>query len=182
MAAQPKVKSAPFSVGLFFEFSLLIMLASGFLAMAGSGALDWPSLLATGAAISLRALRLLDVVRFELPPQWISVATLLYILFFPADYYFISRDFLQATIHLVVFVASVKIVSAKTRRDFFFVKVIALLEMLSAALISTNPSFFLFLAVFLLSTVAALASGEIRDASQRSAAQALCLPAASAPG
>jgi transglutaminase-like putative cysteine protease len=157
---------------LFFEFSLLTMLASGYLAMAGSGALDWASLLAAGAAIVLRALRLLDVFRFDLPPRWISLATLAYILFFPLDYYVISKDFLAATIHLVVFVASVKIVSAQTRRDFFFVKIIALLEMLAAALISSNPSFFLFLAVFLLSTVAALTSGEIRDASQRAAAQA----------
>lgn len=177
MAAHRPVKSAPIPVELFFEFSLLTMLASGYLAMAGSGALDWPSLLAAGSAIALRALRLFNLIRFEIPPRWIAIATLLYILFFPLDYYFVSRDFLISTVHLVVFVASVKIVSATTRRDFFLVKVIALLEMLSAALLSTNPSFFVFLAIFLLSTVAAFVSGEIRDASQRAGALPAQLPA-----
>ena len=45
---------------------------------------------------------------------------------------------------------------------------IAFLELLAASVFSSGPSFFFFLALFLLSAVATFSSGEIRHASQRS--------------
>lgn len=176
MASSRPLKPAPVSVENFFEFSILIMVTSGYLAMLGSGTLDLPSAVCAGLAILLRFLLLAGFVHYEIPPRWVSLATLAYILFYPVDYYLLSRDFLTATVHLVVFVAAVKILSARSTRDYIFVKVIALLEMLAAALLSTNPTFFVFLATFLLSTVAAFTSGEIRAASIRHSPQNRALP------
>ena len=47
----------------FFQISIWVMLASGYLAIAGSGALDIPSVLVTGAALLLRALVLAGLVK-----------------------------------------------------------------------------------------------------------------------
>lgn len=171
--AQPQPVSAPpqlrrgrafdvASIDRFYEWSLWVMLASGYCAVAGSGALDAPSLVSGAATLIARALLQAGLLRFEIPPRWVSIATLCYILFFPLDYWFVSRDFLSATVHLVFFVAIVKLLTARSRRDFLLLGVIAFLELLAASILSSNVSFFVFLTVFLAASVAAFASGEIR--------------------
>ena len=44
------VTAAPHVVNRFFEFSLLGMLAAGYFAVLGSGALDWPTAARAGIA------------------------------------------------------------------------------------------------------------------------------------
>ena len=64
--------------------------------------------------------------------------------------------------HLVFFLAVLKILTASTNRDNLYIAVIAFLELLAAAILSINFNFFLCLALFLLFAIAALTSGEIR--------------------
>jgi transglutaminase-like putative cysteine protease len=71
-------------------------------------------------------------------------------------------------VHLVFFLAVVKILTATTERDYFYVKIIAFLELLAASILSANANFFLFLALFLLFGVATFAASEIRRAALRS--------------
>ncbi len=54
-----------------------------------------------------------------------------------------------------------KILTARTLRDFTFVKAIAVMALLAAAVLSVSLTFFAFLAVFLLFTIATLSSGEV---------------------
>lgn len=145
----------------FSQFSLLGMLASGFLAVLGSGYLDWPTGILALAALCLRALTIAGVVSLDIPGRLIAAVTLLYIGFFPIDYFYLSQEFFPAGIHLIFFLGSVKILTAKTPRDFTYVKVIAVMALLAAAVLSVSLAFFAFLAVFLLFTVAALSSGEV---------------------
>jgi transglutaminase-like putative cysteine protease len=90
------------------------------------------------------------------------VAAVAYAGFFPIDYFLLSHDFLSSTVHLVFFLAVVKILTARTNRDNLYIAVIAFLELLAAAILSINFTFFLCLALFLLFAIAALTSGEIR--------------------
>jgi hypothetical protein len=53
-------------------------------------------------------------------------------------------------------------VTARTTRDYGYLKIIAGLELLAAAILSFQMSFFFFLALFLLCTIATFSSGEIR--------------------
>jgi protein-glutamine gamma-glutamyltransferase len=154
-------------VDQFFELSLLGLLGSGFLAVAGSGYLDAPTLVLTSAALITRALMVAGVVYFEPPPAIITAVTLAYIGFYPIDYFFVSRAFIPAAIHLVFFVAVVKILTARTNRDYLFLKVIAFLELLAACIVSASFNFFLFLLLFLVLGVATFASSEIRQSRQR---------------
>src|ERR1700683_2897628 len=154
-------------VDRFFELSLLGLLASGFLAVAGSGSLDTPTLVLTSAALIIRAFMVAGVVRFDPPPAIVTAVTLAYIGFYPIDYFFISRAFIPAAIHLVFFVAVVKILTARTNRDYLFLKVIAFLALLAPCIVSASLNFFVFLLLFLVLGVATFASSEIRQSRQR---------------
>jgi transglutaminase-like putative cysteine protease len=148
-------------VDRFFQFSLLGMLASGYFAVLGSGYMDTPTAVLTLAALCLRALMIAGVVKFEIPGRVVAALTLLYIGFYPLDYFYISGGFLRAAPHLIFFLGSVKILTAKTRRDFMFVKTIAVMALLAAAVLSVSLAFFAFLTVFLLFSIATLSSGEV---------------------
>ncbi|MGI8746467.1 MAG: transglutaminase TgpA family protein [Bryobacteraceae bacterium] len=153
-------------VDRFFEFSLLGLLTSGYLAVVGSGYLDTPTVLLTAAALLLRGLLVSGLIQYRIPPGVIAAVTLGYMGFYPVDYAFVSRAFLPATVHLVFFIAIVKILTATTNRDYIFVKLIAFMELLAACVLSSSINFFLFLALFLLLGVATFASSEIRRSAQ----------------
>lgn len=159
--------AAPSSVDRFFQFSLLGLLLSGFLAVAGSGYLDTPTLCATATALALRALVAAGVVRINLPSGMVTALTLAYIGFYPIDYFYISQNFIPAAVHLVFFVAVVKIVTGRSNRDYLFLKMIAFMELLAACVLSTRFNFFVFLLLFLVLGVATFASDEIRQSRER---------------
>lgn len=162
----------PGGVERFYQVSLFGMLASGYFAVLGSQALDWPTALLAGAALAVRAIQLGGWLELEIPERRVTAATIAYIFFFAADYFFLSREFLAATVHLVFYVAIVKLLTARTGRDFLFLELIAFLELLAASVLSSNPSFFFFLILFLFFTIGAFASGEIRRAAGSGPARA----------
>src|ERR1035437_4930522 len=153
---------AAVSVERFFQFSLLGLVASGYLAVAASGFLDAPTIALTTTGLLLRAILICGLVRLNLSDRLTTIVTIAYAGFFVADYFLLSRDFLVATVHLLFFLAVMKILTAKSNRDYLYTAVIAFLELLAAAILSTNFNFFLFLALYLLFAIAALTSGEIR--------------------
>src|SRR5689334_20134098 len=105
--------SAAVSVERFFQFSLLGLVASGYLAVAGSGYLDVPTIALMAAGLMLRALLIYGVVRLEISERAATLATVAYSGFYLLDYFFLSRAFLGATVHLVFFLAVVKILTAR---------------------------------------------------------------------
>src|SRR5450432_2217221 len=164
--------SAAISVERFFQFSLLGLVARGYLAVAGSGYLDTPTIALTTAGLLIRAILICGLVRWNLSDRLTTIVTIAYAGFFVADYFLLSRDFLAATVHLLFFLAVMKILTATSNRDYLYTAVIAFLELLAAAILSINFNFFLFLALYLLFAIAALTSGEIRRSMNRSKATA----------
>jgi protein-glutamine gamma-glutamyltransferase len=164
--------SAAASVERFFQFSLLGLVTSGYLAVAGSGYLDTPTVALTGAGLLLRALLISGLLQFDISERTTTVFAISYIGFFAIDYLALSRDLLTATVHLVFFLAVMKILTAKTNRDYLYTAAIAFLELLAAAILSVDLNFFLFLALYLLFAMATLTSGEIRRSMQRAATTA----------
>ena len=160
------------SVERFFQFSLLGLVASGCLAVAGSGYLDTPTVVLTTAGLLLRAILICGWLRFEVSERATTFATLAYSGFFLLDYLALSRDFHSATVHLLFFLAVMKILTARTNRDYLYTATIAFLELLSAAILSVNFNFFLFLALYLLFAIAALTGAEIRRSMNRATATA----------
>jgi transglutaminase-like putative cysteine protease len=158
----PEATKGHSSVESFFQFSLLGLVASGYLAVAGSGYLDTPTIVLTATGLLLRGLLIYGFVRLDISERVSTLITISYTGFYLLDYFFLSREFLPATVHLVFFLAVMKILTAKTNRDHLYTAVIAFLELLAAAIISVNFNFFVFLALYLLFAMAALTSGEIR--------------------
>jgi transglutaminase-like putative cysteine protease len=158
----PAPSAPPKTVERFFEFSLLGMLASGYFAVATSGYLDWPTAGVTLAALSLRALMAAGVVTLRLPTRLADALALTFAGFYPLDYFYISGAFLPATVHFIFFLLVSKVLTARTTRDFTYLKLLATLELLAAAILSTSLSFFAFLALFILFAIASFSSGEVR--------------------
>jgi hypothetical protein len=145
----------------FFQFSLLGVVASGYFALVDTGYLDRPALVLTFLGLLVRALAISGVIRLPLTPRHASLAAVAYLAFLPIDYYLISRDFLTATVHGVCFLAVAKILTARTARDYAFTGVISFIELVAAALLSSQASFFGWLVLYTAFAIAAFASGEI---------------------
>src|SRR6516162_4223093 len=93
------------SVERFFQSSLLGLVASGYLAVAGSGYLDAPTIVLAAGGLLLRLLAIYDLVRLDISPRASTLITIGYTGFYLLDYFLLSRDFLAATVHLVFFLA-----------------------------------------------------------------------------
>jgi hypothetical protein len=155
----------PRAVSRFFEFSLLGMLTTGFIAVAASGTLDWLPMLLGAMSLVARALMITNVLEFRIPPRAVAAAALAYLGFFPVDFYYLSGTFLAATVHMVFFLAILKLLTAKSARDYGYLKVIAGLELISAAVLSSGITFLICLALFVLLAIANFAASEVRAAS-----------------
>ena len=154
-------------IDIFFEWSLLGLVASGYFAVAGSGFIDQPTVILAGLGLLLRALIVARIVRVQIPAGVQLSIAIGYIGFYPIDYFFLSKEFLASTVHLVFFLAVFHILTASSMRDFFFVKMIAFLEILAATVLSASANFFLFLALFLLFGIASFCCSEIRRSAAR---------------
>ena len=146
----------------YFELSVLGLVSSGYLAVLGSGYLDAPTAVAVALWLVLRALMVVGALRFTISGRATAALTIAYIAFYPLDYFLLSRSFVTATVHLVFFLAVVKVLTAHATRDYAFLGIIGSLELLAASILSANLTFFVFLAAFLIFGVAAFSSAEIR--------------------
>lgn len=154
--------AAALSVERFSEFALLGLAGCGFLAVAGSGYLDAPTIAFTAAALLLRALIVAELMPLRISNRAVTVACLAYAGVFLADYLIFSQKLVDATTHLLFFLAALKILTVSTRRDRFFLAFISFAELIAGAVLSVNLNFFAFLALYLFFAIAALTSGEIR--------------------
>src|SRR5260370_38452253 len=154
----------------FFQFSLLGVGAGGFFGVVGSGFLDLPTTLLMAAALVIRAFYSAGLLYYRVPPRLVTFATIAYIAVYAMDDAWISRSFVPATVHLIFFLAIVKVLTATTTRDYFFLKLVAFSGLLPACVLSSRLNFFLFLVVFLVLGVATFTSSEIRRSSQTGSA------------
>jgi len=156
------------SVERFFQFSLLGLVGTGFLALETTHRIDRPTTIITLTALFARAAFISGLARFNIPGRIISALALGYVGFYFADLALISQDFLTATVHGICFLAGLKILTANSARDFAYAGVVAFLELVGAALLSFQATFFVYLVIFVLFAIAALASAEIRRGLRRS--------------
>ena len=163
----PAPSAPPKPVERFFEFSLLGMLASGYFAVATSGYLDWPTAVLTLSALCLRTLMAAGILDVRISGRLTDTLALCFVAFYPLDYFYISGTFLPATVHFIFFLLVCKVLTARSTRDFTYLKLLAGLELLAAAILSTSLSFFAFLALFMLFTIASFTSGEVRVSTLR---------------
>jgi hypothetical protein len=151
----------------FFQFSMIGLVGSGFLALAGSGHLDTPTSALVCAGLLVRVAMVMGWIRLKFSGGAIAAVAAGYIGLYALDLFVISREAFTATVHGVCFIALLKIVTAESDRDYGYVGIIAFLELLTAALLSFRATFFAWLALFVFFAIAAFTSSEIRASLRR---------------
>ncbi len=151
----------------YFEIALYLLVFTGFGTLVSTGGLSIGTALVVTSALLVRGYMLLARQAWLIPESWTAWLTLGYVGFYLADYFLISRGFLDATVHLVLFVMVVRLFSARRNRDFYFLSVIAFLMVLSAALLTVDSIFLLSFAVFMLTAVVSFILMEMRHISAK---------------
>ncbi len=137
----------------YFNVALYLLVVCGFGALASTGGLDLPALVLVGLALAFRGYQLLTRREFVIPERWTTLLTLIYVFVYLADYFFLSRSFLAATVHLVLFTMVVRLFSLQRTRDHYMLAVLSFLMVLAAAVLTVGSVFLLSFAIFLLIAV-----------------------------
>ena len=109
----------------YFNVALYVLVVCGFGALASTGGLDLPALILVGLALALRGYQLLTRHEFAIPERWTTFLTLIYVAVGFADYLFLSRSFLTATVHLALFLMVVRLFSLQRTRDHYMLAVLS---------------------------------------------------------
>jgi transglutaminase-like putative cysteine protease len=157
----------------YFSAALYLLVLSGFGALASTGGLDLPAVILVGLALLLRGVQLLSRREFTIPERWTTYLTLIYAVIYLADYFYLSRGFLAATVHLVLFAMVVRLFSLQRTRDHYMLAALSFLMVLAAAVLTVDSVFLFTFAGFLLVAVVTFILMEMRHsvASERAHAQ-----------
>src|SRR5690349_6208782 len=135
-------KTAGLSVGAgrtvadYFQGALFLLVVTGFVTLVSTGRLDTFTVGAVSMALLARAYLILRGPVLMVPERWTSYLTLLYVLFYAADVFFLSGSFVTASVHLVLFSMVVKIFSVQRDRDHVYLAILSFLEVLAAAVLT----------------------------------------------
>jgi len=151
----------------YFEVALYLLVLTGFGTLASTGKLSFWTVFLVGAALLLRGYLLASRHSLLIPERWTTVLTLAYVAFAVADYFLLSSGFLDASVHLVLFVMVVRLFSAQRERDYYFLSVLAFLMVLSAAVLTVDSTFVLAFAGFMLTAVVTFILMEMRHVSTK---------------
>ena len=109
----------------YFNVALYLLVLTGFGALASTGGLDLPAVLLVAGALAVRGFQLLTRREFIIPERWTNSLTLIYVFVYLGDYFFVSRSFLGASVHLVLFTMVVRLFSLQRTRDHYMLAVLA---------------------------------------------------------
>ena len=161
----PERALLPLAIQRFFEIALYLLVLTGFGTLASTGALDLVMAVSVGAIILFRGYCLANRRTILIPENWTTLLTAAYVAFYLADYFLLSRAFLSATVHLVLFVLAVRLFSTRRDRDYYFLAIISFLMVLAASVLTVDTTFLLSFGAFLLMAVATFILMEMKTAS-----------------
>src|ERR1022692_3526276 len=152
----------PQAINKYFGLSIYLLVLMGFGTLASTGGLDLPTILLVGSALAVRGYLLAERRHIVISERWTTPLTIAYFAFYAADYFLLSRSFLSATVHLVLFAVVVRLFSLRRDRDYTMLAVLAFLMVLASAVLTVDSVFLLFFAGFLLLAVATFILMEMR--------------------
>src|SRR5271165_4393256 len=160
------------AVNKYFELSLYLLVLMGFGTLASTGGLDLPTILLVGAALAFRGYLLAERRRVVISERWTTPLTILYFVFYAADYFLFSRSFLAATVYLVLFAVVVRTFSLRRDRDYTTLAILAFLMVLASAILTVDSVFLLFFSGFMLMAVVTFILMEMRRSGRAAKFQA----------
>ncbi len=161
------------TLALYFRISAFALLTTSLVTLAATGQLDWVSI--AGFSGVLVAAWLIDAgkLRYELSAggaKWIAIGCLPLAV---AEARIFGTFPVVALVHLLLIVSATKLLRRRNDRDWRWLCLVSFLEMLLAAGMTVNTTFFVLLILYLLSAISTLISFELRRAGQPFNAQAV---------
>lgn len=150
------------AINKYFELSVYLLVLMGFGILASTGSLDLPAILVVGTALAVRGYLLAERRRFVISESWTTPLTIAYFIFYAGDYFLLSRSFLSATVHLVLFAVVVRTFSLRRDRDYTMLAILAFLMVLASAVLTVDSVFLIFFVGFTLMAVATFILMEMR--------------------
>jgi protein-glutamine gamma-glutamyltransferase len=162
----------------YFEISLYFLLLVSVLALVSTGKLDLVSILLAPAALLLKGYRWWHGCPPELSHRAATLLVVGYFVFFPLDFWWVSRlvssdaqnpalfSALLATIHLLLYALIIRLYSANTTRDYLFLALLAFSAMLASAILTVDTIFILFFLIFLALAVSTFIGLEMRRSAE----------------
>jgi transglutaminase-like putative cysteine protease len=162
----------PQAINKYFELSIYLLVLMGFGTLASTGGLDLATILLVGAALAVRGYLFAKRRRVVISERWTTPLTIAYFLFYAGDYLLLSRSFLTATVHLVLFAVVVRTFSLRRDRDYTMLAILAFLMVLASAVLTVDSVFLFFFAGFVLMAVATFILMEMRRSGRAAKFQA----------
>ena len=156
----------------YFDVSLYLFIFTGFGTLASTGRLDPATVVIVLVALLFRGYLLARRREAVLSERWTNLLTIACVGFFVADEFVISRTFLTALVHLVIFVMLVRLFSAQKTRDHYFLALLSFGMVLAAAVLTVDSTFLLALGGFVLVGVSTFIFMEMSHAAQKSPVKA----------
>jgi len=147
------------------------LIVSAFMALALTGRLDAASILLFTVGLAISVFRTLRRMPPLLSARGAFYASCIYILFFAFDTFALSRSFIPASIHLVLFLELAKLYQEKKDRDYLYLIILAFSQVLAASSLTIDMSFVATLLIFLIALVSTLMSFDMYRSERRTQAR-----------
>jgi len=146
----------------YFNVALFLLVLTGFGMLASTGGLDIPAVALVSFALLVRGYHLASGRDWVIPERLTTYLTLIYVLVYFTDYFFLSRGFLTATIHLVLFLIVVRLFSQQRPRDHYLLAMLSFVMVLASSVLTVGSGFVFAFAGFLLVAVITFVLMEMR--------------------
>lgn len=156
----------------YFQLSCHALMITAFFALAFTGRLDLPAIGIFSVGLLISVIRTIRGLPPPLSSRGAFVLSCGYIIFFLFDSILISRSFIPASIHLVLFLQLAKVYQEKDDKDYFYLIVLSFLQILAASSLTIDMSFVATLFLFLVALVATLMSFDMYRSERNSTAPA----------
>jgi protein-glutamine gamma-glutamyltransferase len=162
----------------FFRTSLFLLMATAVVTLESTGKLDLLTMILAPSAVLYKGVRWWRRCPAEIPHHIATRLVVGYLLVFPLDVLFLSRSFVSASsnpalyaallgaIHFLLFVMLVRLYSATTDRDAFFLTMLSFAGILASAVLTIDTTFLALFFLFLLFGVATFVGLEMRRGSK----------------
>ena len=156
-------------IDLAFQIGLWLLLANGYLAILFGGELDSLSAIVMAIGLLVRGLAILGWGRAELPKPLVTALSLFYVAFYLADLFVLRSGFMISTLRMLFFFTALRLVTARTSRDYFYLGVLAFLHLMAASMFVGGISYLAVLLLFLIFSILTYTAFEIRRGCQSDA-------------
>ena len=179
MAASASATSVPaLPAERFFRTSLFLLMATAVATLVSTGKLDLLTMIVAPSAVLYKGSRWWRRQPAEIPHHIATRLVVAYLLVFPLDALFLSRVFvagssnpalyaaLLGAVHFLLFVLLIRLYSATTDRDAFFLTMLSFAAILASAVLTIDTAFLGLFFLFLLFGVATFVGLEMRRGSK----------------